>query len=108
MTPEELTALYDSLLEEHGSLIRESMGKGSRYVVLCDGRVVYASGREPSDEEIRGMEKNLGKACYVLTEDPIEESRWSPIGDGDYYPTIDAFIGGAEWDEEGAFHQGLK
>lgn len=108
MTPEELTALYDSLLEEHGRLIRESLGKSSRYIVLCDGKVVYASSREPSDEEIRNLEKNLGKVCYVLTEDPIEESLWSPIGDGDYYPTIDVFIGATQWGEEEVFRRGLK
>jgi hypothetical protein len=108
MTPGELTALYDSLLEEHGRLIRESLGKGSRYIVLCDGKVVYASNREPSDEEVRNLEKNTGKVCYVLTEDPIEESRWSPIRDGDYYPTIDLFIGGAQWVEEEVFRRGLK
>lgn len=108
MTPEELIALYDSLLEEHGRLIRESVGKSSRYIVLCNGKVVYASNREPSDEELRNLEKNLGKVCYVLTEDPIEESRWSPIGDGDYYPTIDMFIGGAQWEEEEVFRRGLK
>ena len=105
MTPEELIALYDSLLEEHGRLIRESLGKGSRYIVLCNGKVVYASNREPSDEEVRNLEKNLGKVCYVLTEDLIEESCWSPIGDGDYYPTIDLFIGGAQWVEDEVFRR---
>jgi predicted transcriptional regulator len=108
MTSEELTVLYDSLLEEYGRLIRESLGKGSRYIVLCDGKVVYASNREPTDEEIRNLEKNLGKVCYVLTEDPIEESHWSPIGDKDFYPTIDVFIGGANWEDEEIFRRGLK
>jgi hypothetical protein len=51
----------------------ETLGEGSRCIVLCDGKVVYASNREPSDKEVRNMEKNLGKVCYVLTEDPIEE-----------------------------------
>jgi len=100
MTPEELTALYDSLVEEYGRLIMEALGRSLRYIVLCDGKIVYASSHEPSDEEIRSMERNLGKVCYVLTEDPIEESRWSPITDGDYYPTIDVFIGGINWGEE--------
>ena len=108
MTPEELTALYDSLVEENRRLIMEALRRGSRYIVLCDGKVVYASNREPSDEEIRSIERNLGKICYVLTEDLIEESRWIPIADGDYYPTIDVFIGSAEWDEEEVFHRGLK
>jgi hypothetical protein len=108
MTPEELIALYDSLVEEYGRLIMEALGRSSRYIVLCDGKIVYASNHEPSDEEIRNMERNLGKVCYVLTEDPIEESRWSPITDGDYYPTIDVFIGGINWGEEEVFHRGLK
>ncbi|TDA41536.1 MAG: hypothetical protein DSO07_04045 [Thermoproteota archaeon] len=82
---DELTALYDSLVEENRRLIMEALRRGSRYIVLCDGKVVYASNREPSDEEIRSMERNLGKVCYVLTEDPIEESCWIPVMNGDCY-----------------------
>lgn len=75
--------------------------------MLCDGKVVYASSREPKDEEIRSLERKLGKVCCVLTEDPIEESRWSPTGDGDYYPTVDLYVGNAGWREEEVFQRGL-
>jgi len=106
MTTKELTALYDRLVGEHGRLVGDHLGRGSRYIVLCDGKVVHRSNHEPSDEEIRNLERNLGKVCYALTEDPIEESRWSPIRNGDYHPTIEVFIGSSQWKEEEAFHRG--
>lgn len=95
MSPKELSALYDEVIEEHASLIKGKLGGRSRYIVLCDGKVVYASSREPKDEEIRSLERKLGKVCYVLTEDPVEESRWSPASEGDYYPTVDLHVGNA-------------
>lgn len=108
MSPKELAALYDCLVDECKELIRGYLGKGSRHIILCDGKIVHASSHEPSDEEIRNLEKKLGKVCYVLTEDPIEECPWSPVGNADYYPTIDVFIGNADWREKKVFDQGLK
>ncbi|HID90561.1 TPA: hypothetical protein EYP44_01210 [Candidatus Bathyarchaeota archaeon] len=108
MRPEELTALYDRLVEEHGELIREQLRGGSRYVILCDGKVVRTSSNEPSDEEVRDLEARYGKVCYVLTEDPIEEAPWSPVGNGDYYPTIGVLVGGVEWREGDVFDRGLR
>ncbi len=108
MSPEEVTILYDNLVERYGDLIKDYMGKGSRYIVLCNGKIVLTSSREPSDEEVRDLEKKLGKVCYILTKDPIEESSWSPIGNGDYYPTIEAFVGNAEWEEETVFARRLQ
>lgn len=108
MTPKELITLYDRVIEEHADLVKDQLGRGSRYIVLCDRRVLHASNHEPSDEEIRNLEKKLGKVCYVLTDDPIEESHWSPIRNGDYYPTIEVIIGNALWKEEEVFQRGLK
>ncbi len=108
MSPEEVASLYDRLVGDHADLVRGHLGRGSRYVVLCDGNVVDASSREPSDEDIKALERELGKVCYVLTEDLIEESPWAPLGEGDYYPSIGLFIGGLEWEEGEVFGQGLE
>jgi len=108
MSHKELVALYDYLVEEYGSLIRNRLVKGSRHIILCDGKVVQASSYEPSDKEVKDLENRLGKVCYVLTEDPIEESSWGILGDGDYYPSIEVLIGGAEWKEMEVFNHGLR
>ena len=98
MSNEQLSHLYDILTKKYGYLTKES-----RYVVLCDGKVVYSSNREPSDEEIRDLEKRLGKVCYVLTRDPIEEVPWNFIEGEDYYPTIGLTVGNSEWTDKLVF-----
>jgi len=108
LSHKELAALYDTLIEEYGSLIRKHLGKSSRYIILCDGKVVQASNHEPSDKEVEDLENKLSKVCYVLTEDPIEETSWSILGNGDYYPSIEVFLGGAEWKETEVFNNGLE
>ena len=103
MSNEQLSRLYDILSRKYGHLTKKS-----RYVVLCDGKVVYSSNREPSDEEIRNLERRLGKVCYVLTRDPIEEASWNFIEDEDYYPTINLVIGNSEWTDRLVFDRGLR
>lgn len=107
MSPEEIAALYDVVVERCKSLIREAFGRGARYITICDGKVVSLGSKEPSDEEIRKLEETLGKVCYVLTEDMVEESSWISIGLEDYYPTIQVYIGGIGWREEEVFEHGL-
>lgn len=108
MSPEEVGSLYDDLIRDYGNLIQASFCKGSRFAVLCDGKVVGTTSHEPSDEDVRDLERRLGKVCYVLTKDLIEESPWSNLGNGDYYPTIQVFVGGAQWKEEEVFDRGLQ
>jgi len=74
MTPRQLSELYDRVLEEYGSVVKRRLKRGSRFLALCDRRVVFSSDREISDEEVRELERKYGKVCYVITEDLIEES----------------------------------
>jgi len=106
MNPQEQAALYDAVVDRCQELIQAKL-QSSRYLVLCDGRIVKTADLEPTDEEVKHLEQRLGKVCYVLTQDRIEESRWGPIRDGDYYPTIDVFLADKEWSDDEVFQRGV-
>jgi len=108
MNPRQLSELYDRVLEEYGSVVKQRLKEDSRFLALCDGRVVFSSDREISDEEVRELERKYGKVCYVVTEDLIEESPWMPLGDEDYYPTIEVFLGKTDWETDAVFERGLR
>lgn len=108
MNPKQLSELYDRLLEEHGTMVKRHLKKGSRFIVLCDKRVVLSSDHEISDEDVRELEQKYGKVCYVITEDLIEESSWIPLGDEDYYPAIEVILGRTDWGAEEIFDHGLR
>lgn len=103
----QVVALYDILLEKYGNMIYESL-KNSRFIVLCDKKIVLTSNNPegPSNDEIISLERKYGKVCYVITRDLIEESRWGMI-DNDYYPTIPIFLGADEWIDQDVFSRGL-
>jgi len=95
---EEYSLLLDRLEALHGDWIKEKLAEtGAQSIVICDGQVVYTSEDryEPSDEDLEKMEEKVGKPCYVVMgEPPIEEyARWSDLGRGDYYPTLEIYLG---------------
>lgn len=108
MNPKRLSQLYDRVLQEYGSIIKERLKKGSRFLVLCDKKIVFSSDRELSDEKVREIEKKHGKVCYVVTEDLIEDSSWTPLTGEDYYPTIEIFIGETDCRVKEVFARGLR
>jgi len=91
MNPEELASLYDAVVDRCQDIIWAKLRRGSRYLILCEGKIVKTADREPSDEDVRRLERRFGKVCYVLTQDRIEESRWGLLGSSDYCQTIEAF-----------------
>ena len=107
LTPEEISSLYDDISREYANVLDVELGK-QRFVILCDGRVVYRSNYEPTDDQVRSLEEKYGKPCYVFTRDLVEESAWSSIGSGDYYPSIEVYVGDAVWSDEEVFNKGLK
>lgn len=108
MNPKQLSELYDRVLEEYGSMVKQCLKRGSRFLVLCDKRIVLSSDREISDEDVRELERKHGKVCYIITEDLIEESSWMPLRDEDYYPTIEIILGGTGWEVKDVFEHGLR
>jgi len=41
----------------------------------------------------------MGKPCYLLSEEPLIEEKvsWQYLGEGDYYPTIEIYLGNKNW-----------
>lgn len=95
---EEYGMLLDRLDELHGDWIKKKlMETGAQSIVVCDHKVIFTSQNryEPSDEELLKMEKQIGKPCYVIAGEPLIEERsgWSDLGRGDYYPTLEIYLG---------------
>lgn len=107
MSPKQLSAVYDQLIERYADLIKQNIGKDARFLILCDRRVVASRSSEFSDGEIKRLELEHGKVCYIITEDLVEESPWSPLN-GDFYPTINISLGPKDWRDEKVFKEGLQ
>lgn len=114
---EEYGILLDRLQELYGDWLKERLKEtDSQAIVVCDHRVIHTSQDRysPSDEELEGMEKKLGRPCYVIMGEPLIEelahpiSAWSDLGEGDYYPTLELFLGDRTWDDERVFRDGRK
>lgn len=46
---------------------------------------------------------------YVFARNPIiEETAWSDLGGGDFYPTLSVRVGAEEWDEDTVQTSGLS
>lgn len=106
-----IVELYDLLFEKYGAAIEELLKTtGARFLVLCDKRVILKSNDHegPLNREVRALEKEYGKVCYVITKDLVEESTWSILGGNDYYPTIKIFLGESGWTNEDVFDRGLR
>jgi hypothetical protein len=105
---EKNVALYDLVSKKYGPMIRREFRKGVPFLVLCDRKVILRTAKEPSDEEIRELEKKHGRACYIIGQDFIEEVDWSFLPCNDYYPTIELTLGSTNWTEDDVFKKGLK
>ncbi len=101
-----LFSLYEdwiqSKFEEHSA---ESL-------VLCNRKVIFASKNryEPTDEWVTELEAKMGKPCYVVTREPLIEERiqWSEIQRGDYYPTLEVYLGNRNWDDKRVLSEGRR
>ena len=109
LTAEEVMSLYDVIHRRYGSLVKSALDQGARYIVLCDGNVVLTRNDAygPSDEELRLLERKYGRACYVIGADVVEEAAWSPLPQGDYYPTLPIHLGLSDWSDQQVFKRGL-
>jgi hypothetical protein len=82
--------IIERLHELHGDWIKKKLEENkARSIVVCNGKVIYSSRKryEPSDEELKRMEEEMGKPCYVITGEPLieEQSSWSILGVDDYF-----------------------
>jgi hypothetical protein len=82
--------IIERLHELHGDWIKKKLEESkAQSIVVCNGKVIYSSRKryEPSDEELKRMEEEMGKPCYVITGEPLieEQSSWSILGVDDYF-----------------------
>lgn len=110
---DEQWTLTQRLYDLYGDWVQEKFEETkAKLLVICQKEIIYQSANEydlRADKVVRGKEKELGKPCYILTnQSPIEEeASWSDlreIQEGDYYPTIEVYLGTE--DEEEIFGDG--
>jgi hypothetical protein len=73
--------------------------------------VVYSSADRydfRADEVVAQTERQQKKPCFILTCPVLveETAAWSDLGQGDYYTTVEVFLGSRAWNENQVFNQG--
>lgn len=108
----EYVSLSASVYELCRSVLKKAFrDKDVHHVVICDGRIVYTSSDVTGipREEIQGVMERHGKPCYIFSrEDLVEEVAWSRLCGGDYYPTVEVYLGSPEWTDSEVFDKGVK
>lgn len=99
---DELQELQNFAYEKYRDWIYEEMAKrGARWMIVCGGVILDWSSKlkdYPSDEKLDDIGKRAGFAPFVFIANPIiEESHWTTIPDGDFYPSIPITVGAPNW-----------
>lgn len=98
---DEANELLEKVHELCKDLLQSAWKKGVREVVICDGKIVFESIDEITEETVTQLGKKYDKACYVFSApDVIEESSWTPITGDDFYPTICVYLGSEDSDQK--------
>jgi len=105
---DEIDTLYQLLHEKYGEWIREKLKENkAQFIVVCDQKVVLTSNDPygPPAEKVKELAEQSGKACYTVGgELPVEEAetgaKWVHLSNGDYYPTIEVYLGSPAWSDE--------
>jgi hypothetical protein len=113
LSNKEYRLVINRLYELYGSWIKEKFQQTkAAALVLCDRKVVYAADNEyePEDRVINELEKQFKKPCYIIVRSPmIEEiASWSYLGNDDFYPTIEIYLGQSGWSDSKLFSDGVK
>ncbi|HXF04600.1 MAG TPA: hypothetical protein VNM72_04200 [Blastocatellia bacterium] len=63
-----------------------------------------------ADEVVVQTEQQWKKPCFILTSPPLVEevAAWSDLGQGDYYPTVEIFLGARVWNDDEVFSRGAR
>jgi hypothetical protein len=93
--------ITEQLYKLHGNWIYEEFTKRrkAQSLVLCDGKVILESEERYGPENFIQVEARMEKPCYLVAREAlIEESgcKWSDLEGGDYYPTIEVYIGNTD------------
>ncbi|MEM0172256.1 MAG: hypothetical protein QXV57_06825 [Thermoproteota archaeon] len=101
------------IYELHGEWIKEELKRRkAESLLVCDKKVIAASKNRYGFtlRQITQAEDELGKPCYLLSGEALieENAEWSRLGDEDYYPAIEVYLGKEEWSDESVFNKGVK
>lgn len=106
--------LIRKLYEQYADWIQEQFLKtGAALLVLCDRKVIYSSADRydfQADEAVAQAEQQWKKPCFTLTRPLLveETAAWSDLGHGDFYPTVELFLGARVWNESEVFSRGAS
>ena len=113
---DQIDALYQLLHEKYGDWIKERLKESNaQFIVVCDQKVVLTSNDPygPPAEKVKELANQLGRACYTVGgEVPVEENGastpWINLGNDDYYPTVEVYLGNPTWSDEDTFIKGVR
>jgi hypothetical protein len=111
---EQQWALTQKLYDRYANWIQQQFQQtGAALLVLCDREVIYSSADRydfRADEVVAQTEQQRKKPCFILTRPLLveETSAWSDLGQGDYYPTVELFLGARAWSESEVFSRGAS
>jgi len=114
LSEEQQWTLTQKLYERYAEWIRQQFQKTkAALLVLCDGKVIYSSSDRydfRADEVVAQTEQQRKKPCFILTCPLLveETAAWSDLGRGDYYPTVEIFLGARVWNDSEVFSRGTR
>lgn len=114
LSGEQQWRLTQVLYERYADWIQQQFQKtGAALLVLCDGKVIYSSPDRydfRADEVVAQTEQPPPPPCFILTCPPLveEAAAWSDLGQGDYYPTVELFLGARAWSDSEDFSRGAR
>jgi len=109
LSGEQQWILTQVLYERYADWIQQQFRKtGAALLVLCDGKVIYSSSDRydfRADEVVAQTEQQQQQPCFILTCPPLveETAAWFDLGQGDYYPTVELFLGARVWSDSEVF-----
>lgn len=112
--PEREWALTQELFRRYGRWLEQQFRKSdAALLAVCDHEIVYTSSDRYDfhvDEVMERVQRERKKPCFVVTH-PVhveETSPWSDLGQGDFYPTVQLYLGTRDWSEAEVFQRGVQ
>lgn len=106
--------IMKQLYKNYGSWIETQFKErqGIQALVVCDRQVILSTEDEygPSGKQIDEIELKMGKPCYLISREPLieENASWTNPRQGDYYPTLEVYLGNMKWSDHLVFRNGVK
>lgn len=112
LSSDETWALTQALYARYGHWLHQQFEQSrAALLAVCDHQVVYSSPDRydfHADEVVERIQRERHKPCFILTRPvPVEERcTWSDLGQGDFYPTLEVYLGARAWSDAEVFSKG--